>query len=145
MNNIIVVGNLGQDVEEKTYDNGAKKFWIFSVATNENWKDKTSGEKKSITTWHKCQLFGNYDGLAPYLKQGTTVAVRGLQRNDAIEMRRDGNPVEIDGKKIMQKVPYIKVESINLVGSKQTDQPAQPAAKAEAAKTAEEETDDLPF
>lgn len=150
MNSIIVVGNLGSDAEEKTFNNGQSKYWILNVATSEKWKDK-QGEKKEHTTWHRCQLFGNYENLAPYLKKGTTVCVRGLQRNDRYEMKDNGNSVNLNGKPIMLTMPFIKVESINLVGGRRdnTQQQTQNAnnAQASTASTAAtaQETDDLPF
>ena len=150
MNVIIISGNLGGDVEERTFDDGSKKFWTLNVATSEVWKDKATGEKKTHTTWHRCQMFGNYENLAQYLVKGQSVEIRGLQRNDVIPMKMSGEPVIFDGKPIMQKIPFIKVQDIALTGSK----PVHPIPSASfvpnkikdhMTEKPEEGHDDLPF
>ena len=51
VNRVILVGNLGKDPEIRTLENGAKVA-KFSIATNENYKDK-SGEWQTQTEWHE--------------------------------------------------------------------------------------------
>ena len=58
INKVILVGNVGNDPEVKTFQSGDKVI-NFSVATSESWKDKESGEQKSITEWHKVAIFNN--------------------------------------------------------------------------------------
>lgn len=163
MNLITITGNLGADVEQMNTQSGTT-YWRISVATTENWKDKTSGEKKSRTTWHKCMLYGNYQNLAQYLRKGTCVAVTGTQRNDVVEYKSNGQVVMFDGKPIKTSFPFISVNHIELIGNSggsnqqqaAAAQPAsataqQPAAQAQAATTAQVSpqtpppTDDLPF
>lgn len=50
VNKVILVGNLGKDPEMRTLENGAKVA-KFSIATNENYRDK-SGEWQQQTEWH---------------------------------------------------------------------------------------------
>ncbi|HEU0117157.1 MAG TPA: single-stranded DNA-binding protein, partial [Alphaproteobacteria bacterium] len=50
VNKVILVGNLGKDPEVRTFQNGGRVA-SFSLATSENWKDKSSGEKKEKTEW----------------------------------------------------------------------------------------------
>lgn len=82
VNKVILVGNLGQDPEVKTWESG-KKVVNLSVATSDTWKDKNSGDKKEKTEWHRIVIFGNgdSDGLAgvaeKYLKKGSKVYVEG--------------------------------------------------------------------
>lgn len=51
LNQITILGNVGNDAEIKTFDNGGQ-IANFSVATTESWKDK-AGEWQNITTWHR--------------------------------------------------------------------------------------------
>ncbi|MEO7655273.1 MAG: single-stranded DNA-binding protein [Sphingomicrobium sp.] len=78
VNKVILVGNLGKDPESRTFQNGGKVV-SFSVATSENWKDKSSGERKEKTEWHNISIFS--DGLArvaeQYLRKGSKVYLEG--------------------------------------------------------------------
>ena len=74
----VIVGNLGQDVEIRTLGNGGRVA-SFSVADNESWTDKTSGERKEKTHWHEVVTFqpGLIDMLERNAKKGRLVWVRG--------------------------------------------------------------------
>lgn len=74
----IVVGNLGQNVEIRTLASGGRVA-SFSVADNESWIDKTSGERKEKTHWHEVVTFqpGLIDMLERSAKKGRLVWVRG--------------------------------------------------------------------
>jgi single-strand DNA-binding protein len=78
VNKVILVGNLGKDPESRTFQNGGKVV-SFSVATSENWKDRTTGERKEKTEWHNVSIFS--EGLArvaeQYLKKGSKVYLEG--------------------------------------------------------------------
>ena len=78
VNKVILVGNLGKDPESRSFANGGKVV-SFSVATSENWKDRSSGERKEKTEWHNVSIFS--EGLAGiaerYLKKGSKVYLEG--------------------------------------------------------------------
>jgi len=78
VNKVILVGNLGKDPESRTFANGGKVV-SFSVATSENWKDRSTGERKEKTEWHNISIFS--EGLArvaeQYLKKGSKVYLEG--------------------------------------------------------------------
>ncbi len=78
VNKVILVGNLGKDPEVRHTQDG-KAIVSFSVATSENWRDKSTGEKKEKTEWHRVVIFS--EGLAKvaeqYLKKGQTVYIEG--------------------------------------------------------------------
>lgn len=78
VNKVILVGNLGKDPESRSFANGGKVV-SFSVATSENWKDRSSGERKEKTEWHNVSIFS--EGLArvaeQYLKKGSKVYLEG--------------------------------------------------------------------
>ena len=82
VNKAIVVGNVGKDPEVHTSEAGIK-IVSFSLATSEKWTDKSSGDKKERTEWHRVVAFGarDNDGLAgvaeKYLRKGSKVYVEG--------------------------------------------------------------------
>ncbi len=78
VNKVIIVGNLGKDPEIRSFQNGGRVA-SFSVATSESWKDKTSGERKEKTEWHRVSILNeNLVGIAErYLKKGAKVYIEG--------------------------------------------------------------------
>ena len=78
VNKVILVGNLGKDPESRSFANGGEVV-SFSVATSENWKDRSSGERKEKTEWHNVSIFS--EGLArvakSYLRKGSKVYLEG--------------------------------------------------------------------
>ena len=61
VNKVILVGNLGRDPESRSFQNGGKVVEL-RIATSENWKDRTSGERKEKTEWHTVKIMS--EGLA---------------------------------------------------------------------------------
>ncbi len=80
VNKVILVGNLGKDPEVRYTADGAAIANI-TLATTDTWKDKTSGEKKEATEWHRVAFFGKLAEIAgQYLKKGRSVYVEGRIR-----------------------------------------------------------------
>ena len=81
VNKVILVGNLGQDPEVKSFQNGGR-IANLRIATSERWKDKQTGEKKERTEWHSVVL--QSDGLVGvaerFLKKGSKVYIEGQLR-----------------------------------------------------------------
>jgi single-strand DNA-binding protein len=78
VNKVIIVGNLGRDPEVKSFPNGGKVVSL-NIATSETWKDKSTGEKKERTEWHRVSIFDESLGkiAEQYLKKGSTVYLEG--------------------------------------------------------------------
>jgi single-strand DNA-binding protein len=78
VNKVILVGNLGQDPQARSFQNGGKVVNL-RIATSETWKDKQSGERKEKTEWHSVAIFN--EGLANtaerYLRKGSKVYIEG--------------------------------------------------------------------
>lgn len=78
LNKVLLIGNLGKDPEVRHTQDG-KAIVNLSIATSETWRDKSSGERKEKTEWHRVVIFN--DGLAKvaeqYLKKGSTVYLEG--------------------------------------------------------------------
>jgi single-strand DNA-binding protein len=80
VNKVIVVGNLGNDPETRYMPSGGAVTNL-SVATNESWKDKQTGEQKERTEWHKVAMFGRLAEIAAeYLRKGSQVYIEGKLR-----------------------------------------------------------------
>ena len=81
VNKVILIGNLGQDPEVKSFQNGGR-IANLRIATSENWKDKNTGERKERTEWHSVVL--QSDGLVGvaerYLRKGSKVYIEGQLR-----------------------------------------------------------------
>lgn len=81
VNKVILIGNLGQDPEAKSFQNGGK-IANLRIATSEAWKDKQTGERKERTEWHSVVITG--DGLVGvaerYLRKGSKVYIEGQLR-----------------------------------------------------------------
>lgn len=77
VNKAIIVGTLGQDPEVRYTASGSAVANI-SVATNESWKDRQTGEAQERTEWHRIVLFGKLAEIAQqYLKKGSQAYFEG--------------------------------------------------------------------
>jgi single-strand DNA-binding protein len=78
VNKVILVGNLGADPEIRRTQDG-RPIANLRVATSESWKDKTSGERREKTEWHRVVIFNeNLCRIAEqYLKKGSKVFIEG--------------------------------------------------------------------
>ncbi|MFG1370745.1 single-stranded DNA-binding protein [Xanthobacter oligotrophicus] len=78
VNKAIIVGNLGRDPEVKSFANGGRLANL-SVATSETWRDKTTGERKERTEWHRVVIFNEaLVGVAEkFLRKGSKVYIEG--------------------------------------------------------------------
>ena len=80
VNKVILMGVLGRDPETKQFPNGGS-MTTFSVATTEFWKDKTTGERKEATEWHRITTSNRLAEIASkYLKKGGKVYIEGSMR-----------------------------------------------------------------
>lgn len=91
VNKVILVGNVGNAPDVRTFGNGSKVANL-SVATSERWRDKQSGEWKEKTEWHRLAVFG--DGLVGvverYVKKGSKLYIEGKLQTRKWQ-DRDGN------------------------------------------------------
>ncbi|WP_067334495.1 single-stranded DNA-binding protein [Stappia indica] len=78
VNKVILVGNLGADPEVRRMQDG-RPVVNLRVATSETWRDRSSGERKERTEWHRVVIFN--EGLAKvaenYLRKGSKIYVEG--------------------------------------------------------------------
>jgi single-strand DNA-binding protein len=78
LNKVLLIGRLGADPEIKQMVNG-KNVARLSLATSQSWKDKSTGEKKEKTEWHRIVVFneGLVNVVQQYLKKGAQIYVEG--------------------------------------------------------------------
>lgn len=78
INKVILVGNLGKDPEVRATQDG-REICNLTLATSESWKDKSTGERKEKTEWHRVVIFN--DALVrvarDYLRKGSKVYIEG--------------------------------------------------------------------
>ena len=80
INKVIIVGNVGGDPETRYMPSGAAVTNL-TIATNESWKDKASGERKERTEWHRVAMFNRLAEIAAeYLRKGSQVFIEGKLR-----------------------------------------------------------------
>jgi single-strand DNA-binding protein len=80
VNKVIIIGNLGNDPEQKAMPNGNAVVNI-TVATSESWKDKQTGQKQERTEWHRVVFFNRLAEIAgQYLSKGSKVYLEGSLR-----------------------------------------------------------------
>ncbi len=76
VNKAIIVGTLGKDPEFKQLASG--ELCNLSVATSESWKEKSTGEKKEKTEWHKVVIWDDHlVKVAKFLEKGSKVFLEG--------------------------------------------------------------------
>lgn len=78
LNKVTLIGNVGRDPEIRSMQDG-REVSTFTLATTESWKDKTSGEKKEKTEWHRIVVFAQplVTLSRNYIKKGSRLYVEG--------------------------------------------------------------------
>jgi len=90
VNKVILIGNLGKDPEVR-YLEGGTAVANFTLATSETYKDRNTGEKKSITDWHNIVVWrGLAELVEKYLKKGSKIYVEGKLKTRSWK-DQDGN------------------------------------------------------
>ncbi|MES2414238.1 MAG: single-stranded DNA-binding protein [Pseudomonadota bacterium] len=109
VNKVIIVGNLGRDPETRSFPNGDQVANV-TIATTDRYKDKTTGEMKEITEWHRVSFFGRLAEIAgQYLRKGSQVYVEGSLRTRKW--------TDKDG--IEKYSTEIRADSMQMLGSRQ--------------------------
>lgn len=80
INKVILIGHLGADPEQRSFPNG-DAVCNLRLATSEKWKDKTTGDTKEETEWHRVVLYRKLAEIAgQYLRKGSQVFIEGRIR-----------------------------------------------------------------
>ena len=145
INKVILVGNVGQDPQVRTMQSG-QKVVSFSLATSDRWRDRTTGEQKEQTEWHRVVIFNpNLVEVAErMLQKGTKLYIEG-----ALRTRKWQNQQGIDTFTTEVVLNQFSGTMVILSGAKSMDAMSN-AAPAPAAAPVEEMSiseigDDIPF
>jgi single-strand DNA-binding protein len=80
VNKVILIGHIGADPDLRYMPSGNAATTL-SVATNESWKDKQTGEKQERTEWHRVVCFNRLGEIAgEYVKKGSKIYIEGSLR-----------------------------------------------------------------
>ena len=109
VNKVMLIGNLGADPESRVFPSG-EAVCNLRLATSESWKDKTTGEKRDATEWHRVVLYRKLAEIAgQYLKKGSLVYIEGSLRT---RKWTDKDGVE-------RYTTEIRADQMKMLGSKQ--------------------------
>jgi single-strand DNA-binding protein len=147
VNKVILVGNLGADPEGKYFPSG-DAVTTLRLATTDRWKDKTSGEMKELTEWHRVVFTGRLaEVCTEYLKKGSSIYVEG-----SIRTRK-----YTDAQGVEKYATEVRGEMMQMLGGKadgagggrdannSTKQQQRPASAPQNNKAPADPGDDIPF
>ena len=78
VNKVILVGNLGRDPEVRYGPDGSGAICNVSIATTSSWKDKTTGERREETEWHRVVFYNRLaEVVGEYMKKGSPMYIEG--------------------------------------------------------------------
>ena len=140
VNKVIVLGNCVRDPEVKYMPSGGAVTNI-SVATSEQWTDKTSGQKQERTEYHRITLFNRLGEIAAeYLKKGSQVYIEGSLRTDKYQDKQTGEDRYSTG---------IIASNMQLLGGRgdapQRSQQSAPQGQSQSQGGGGAADDDIPF
>lgn len=146
INKVILVGNVGQDPQTRTMQSG-QKVVSFSLATSDRWRDRTTGEQKEQTEWHRIVIFNpNLVEVAErMLQKGTKLYIEG-----ALRTRKWQNQQGVDTFTTEVVLNQFAGTMVILSGAKAMDSMSNAATPAATPAPAEEVSiaeigDDIPF
>lgn len=94
LNQAQIIGHLGKDPEVRQMPNGDAACH-FSIATTEKWKDKSTGEQKEATEWHRVNAFGKLaEVCGQYLRKGSLVYVSGKLKTPQVARQGRHRPLQ---------------------------------------------------
>ncbi len=149
VNKVILIGNLGRDPEVRHTQDG-NPIVNLSVATSENWKDRTTGERRERTEWHRIVIFNDRLGetAQKYLRKGSKVYLEGqLQTRkwtDSSGVERYTTEVVLGRFQSEMKMLDSRQGDVS-AASQESDAGGEPAAQEPAAKGGGELDDEIPF
>ncbi len=148
INKVILVGNVGQDPDVRSTQDG-REIANFSLATSDSWKDKTTGEKKEKTEWHRVVIFspGLVGVVKNYVKKGSKLYIEG-----SLQTRKwtDSNGVEkFTTEIVLQNFNSVLqiLDSRNVGGGGSDSQPSSSSSYKSRSNdvSVEENDDEIPF
>lgn len=110
VNKVILIGNVGSKPDVSYMPGSNKAVASLSLATTEKWTDKTTGEKKEETEWHRVVFFGKQaETIGRYVDKGSSLYVEGKNKTNKYT---DNNGIE-------RYSTSIQAKSFQFLGDKQ--------------------------
>ena len=150
VNKVTLVGNLGRDPEVRAMQNGDKIVQL-SIATSDRWKDKSSGEQRERTEWHRVVIFNDALGkiAEQYLKKGSTVYLEGQLQTRKWTDQQSGQEkytTEVVLQRYRGELTLLGSRSENQISNdQQNDQINQPNQVSMSDDIASDLDDEIPF
>lgn len=152
VNKAIIVGTLGADPEVKYMPSGGAVCNL-SVATNESWTDKNTGQKQERTEWHRVSMFNRLAEIAgEYLRKGSQVYIEGRIQtrkwqdqsgNDRYTTEIVANEMQMLGGRSGGGTAEYSAPSASQAPAKQSD--SAPSGNAAPSPAGQDFDDDIPF
>lgn len=140
LNKVMLIGRLGRDPETRHLNDGSPVCNL-SVATEESWKDKSSGERRAKTEWHRVVIFNNKlaEVAAKFLTKGSRIYLEGqLQtRKWTDQQGAEKYTTEI----VLQKYRG----EITMLDTKRQGDGGEATGTSEASSTTDDLDDEIPF
>lgn len=154
VNKVIIVGNLGRDPEIRTFPSGDQVANV-TIATTDKWRDKSTGENKESTEWHRVVFNGKLaEIVGQYLRKGSQVYVEGGLRtrkwtDQASGQERYATEIRADEMRMLGGKPEGQQQDQGYGGNSSQRQPApqRQAAPQQRAPSGFDDMDnsDIPF
>ncbi|AZQ43270.1 single-stranded DNA-binding protein [Nonlabens ponticola] len=153
LNKVMLIGHTGDEVKMKYFE-GGNSIGRFPLATNEEYVNRTTGERVSNTEWHNCVVRNKAAEVCEkYLHKGDKVYIEGRikSRQWTTEDGQQRYTTEIQVQEFTFLTPKGDSNNTSNSNAQQPSRPAVNAAPAQSAQTAStpaqnvEEEDDLPF
>ena len=138
INKVIIVGNLGQDPEARSFPDGGSVTNI-SVATSESLKDRQTGQQQERTEWHRIAFSGRLAEIAAqYLKKGSKVYIEGSLQTRKWQDKQSGQD---------RYSTEIKAREMQMLDSRSDNQPAQQSQPQQHSQKPSgfDDFDDIPY
>lgn len=145
VNKVILIGHLGQDPDVKFMPSGTAVANL-SLATDESYKDKNTGNKVEKTEWHRLAMFGKLAEIAgEYLKKGAPVYIEGSLRTRKYQAKdgSDRYSTEI----VVAELRMLGGKPGEQASARQSPSSSRPAGKPKREPGRDDEPldDDIPF
>ena len=151
VNKVIVIGTLGRDPEIRYLPNG-NAVASLSVATDEGYKDRNTGQQVDKTEWHRVEAFGRLaEIMGEYLKKGSKCYIEGKLRTDEYEkdgIKRYSTKIIANEMTMLDSRPQ---EGVGGFGNQPQAEPQQrapqqaPAQQPQPSNAFDDFDDDVPF
>lgn len=138
INKVILIGNLGNDPDQKSLPSGNAVTNI-TVATSESWKDKETGQPQERTEWHRVVFFNRLAEIAgQYLQKGSKVYIEGSLRTRKWQDQSGAD-------RYTTEIVASEMQMLDSKGQQQAPQQQQQQQSAQQQQAPAGNYDDIPF